>query len=169
MVDFHEGLAKKWYHGRAALVGGAAHKLLTPSSASLGSELDTGWQDAAELTNRLRQLLLLVAQGQSPDTASIERVFREYQDSRRGLARRTMLFSALYTRLSATQDLLFRFCAWVTPVITLGPVGEKHHRGGKVEGAKPRPQGVAAASAGEAEERERQIVWVYPGIPITVG
>ncbi|KAL1872747.1 hypothetical protein Daus18300_004293 [Diaporthe australafricana] len=162
MVDFHEGLARKWYHERAVLVGGAAHKLLTPSL----SEPNAGWQDAGELINGLRRLVM--AQGQSPDTASIERVFREYEYSRMGLVRRAVLFSALYTRPTATRSLMFRFCDWVTPVITLDFAEEKHDREAKAKGAKSRALGLDAASAREARERERRIVWVYPGYPITV-
>ncbi|ROW15907.1 hypothetical protein VPNG_02531 [Cytospora leucostoma] len=151
MLDFEEGiLGSKWYHERVVLVGDAVHKL-TPN---VGLGLNSGWQGVAELTNRLRKLV--ATRGQEPDTQSVKKVFKEYQNSRKGMAKTTMLVSSTYTRVVANQSLWYRFCDWVTPAIggdiavlnnvaspivkrsvTLDFVAEKRHKEGKVRWAHP--------------------------------
>lgn len=113
MVDYEEGiLGGRWYHERAVLVGDAVHKL-TPN-AGLG--LNTGWQGVAELTNRLRRLVVGVGH-RNPDTSSVEWVCRKYQKSHKAMARATVLVSSLYTRVVASQSPLYRFFDRVTPAI----------------------------------------------------
>lgn len=114
MVDYEEGFVQRWYHERIVLVGDAVHKV-TPNA---GFGLNTGWQGMAALTNGLRQLLLATASDPSPpDTATLEGVFKVYQDSRDALARETVKFSGLYTRVVAHTNILYRFLDWLSPYI----------------------------------------------------
>lgn len=171
LVDFQEGFLHRWYHERVVLVGDAVHKV-TPNS---GLGLNAGWQGVAELTNRLRGLVM--TEGQGPDTRSIKKVFREYQKSRSRTARATVLFSSLYTRVVANQSLLYRFCDRVTPAIggdvallnvLASPivkrsvmfdfVAERAHREGRVRWVHPRR--VAAEEGGCGEEDGKNSRWV---------
>lgn len=150
LLDFQEGFLRRWYHGRAVLVGDAVHKL-TPN-AGLG--LNAGWQGIAELTNRLRALV--AGPGPGPDTRSIEKVFRGYQKSRSGTARATALFSSLYTRVVANQSLLYRFCDRVTPAV-----------GGDVALLNVLASPVVRRSVvfdflAERDYREGRVRWVHP-------
>lgn len=192
MVDFHEGIADKWYHERVVLVGDAAHSM----EPALGLGVNTGLQGVAELTNGLRKLALVHSNSssteggerQGPDTASIKRVFKEYQNGRDDMARRDMLVSSYYTRAIARQSHqrpLGSFYGWVTPAVgedtallerqaswavrmgnTLDFLEEKHFKEGKMRWVNPRRR-VDAAAYNE-EERRGQTVWVYPSIPITI-
>lgn len=189
MVDFHEGIAEKWYHDRVVLVGDAAHSM-TPS---LGLGVNTGWQGVAELTNALRRLLVLqssstVGGGQAPDTASIKNLFKKYQNNHDDTARRAMLISSFYARAIAHQGTqrtpLDSFYGWATPApggdialldrqaawavrlgVTLDFLEERRFREGKLKWVNPRRR-VDAASA--EERRKGQTVWVHPGIPMRV-
>ncbi|KAK2603057.1 hypothetical protein N8I77_009541 [Diaporthe amygdali] len=172
MLDFHEGLAKKWYHKRVVLVSDAAHS----SRPHFGLGVNTGWQGVVELTNGLRRLLLRTDGGYAPDTASIKRVFGEYQARREDLARSAAQLSALYARAVAGQGLRSRFCDWAVPAIagdivrsgiTLDFVDKGSYREGKGKWIHPRRR-AGAASTDEAEERMGRLVWVYPGIPISI-
>lgn len=189
MADFHEGIADKWYHERVVLAGGAAHSM-TPA---LGLGANTGIQGVAELTNRLRRLLLLHSSngggGQGPDMASIKAVFKDYQNSHDDAARRAMLISSFYTRAVAHQGghrnpldslygwvtvdtlgdvaLLERQAAWAVRLgITLDFVEEKHFREGRLRWASRRRRVDSAASA--EEQRRGRTVWVHPGVPFRV-
>lgn len=192
MVDFHEGIADKWYHDRVVLAGGAAHSM-TPA---LGLGPNTGIQGVAELANRLRRLLLhssgsttVGGGGQGADTASIKDVFKDYQNSHDDAARRAMLISSFYTRAAAHQGgrrnpldslygwvtvdtlgdvaLLERQAAWAVRLgITLDFVEEKHFREGRLRWANRRRRVDSAASA--EEQRRGRTVWVHPGVPFRV-
>ncbi|KAG6356208.1 hypothetical protein INS49_015595 [Diaporthe citri] len=188
MVDFHEGIAEKWYHERVVLVGDAAHTM-TPS---LGLGVNTGFQGVAELTNGLRRLLRSQLSGteggggQVPDTASIKRVFKAYQNDCDSMARSAMLVSSFYNRAIAHRShrtprdnfyglatpavadvaLLERQVGWAVRLgITLDFVEEKHFKEGRMKWANARRR-VDTASA--EEEEERRTVFVYPGIPMRV-
>lgn len=196
MTDFHEGIAEKWYHERVVLVGDAAHSM-TPS---LGLGVNTGFQGVAELTNNLRRLSFLHLHsssntldgcGQGPDTATIKKIFKEYENNHDDTARRATLISSFYTRAIAHQGqgqrtaldsfygwaapplggdvaLLERQAAWAVRLgITLDFLEERHFREGKLKWANPRRR-VGAASASAAEERMGRTVWVHPGIPMRV-
>ncbi|KAK7730306.1 hypothetical protein SLS63_005876 [Diaporthe eres] len=181
MVDFHEGIAEKWYHDRVVLVGDAAHSM-TPA---LGLGVNTGWQGVAELTNGLRRLVL---HSHSPDTASIKRVFKAYHSDCDALARSAMMISSFYTQAVANQGhrtTLDSFYGWAPPAlgpvallekqvacavrlgVTLDFVEEKHFKEGTLKWANPRRRVDAAASA-EEEQRRGRTVFVYPGIPIRI-
>lgn len=184
MVDFHEGIAEKWYHERIVLAGDTAHSM-TPV---LGLGVNTGWQGVAELTNGLRRLLLLLLHhlpSCGPDTASIKRVFKAYQHAREDHARTAALVSSFYARAIAHQGRLSRFCNWAAPGVTgdvalldrqaawavrqgvtLEFVGERHFKEGRLKWANPRRRIDAASAEGR---RRGETVWVYPGIPIRVG
>lgn len=194
MVDFHEGITEKWYHERVVLVGDAAHSMMP----SLGLGVNTGFQGVAELTNNLRRLLFLHLRSstqssgfQAPDTATIKKIFKEYQNNHDDTARRGTLISSFYTRaiaqrghgqrtaldsfygwatppLSGDVALLERQAAWAVRLgITLDFLEERHFREGKLKWAHPRRR-VGAASASTAEERMGRTVWVHPGIPVRV-
>lgn len=172
MLNFHEGLTKKWYHQRIVLVGDAAHS----PRPHMGLGVNTGWQGVAELTNGLRRRLLRAEGRHGPDTASIKRVFREYQARREDLDRSAMQLSALYARAVAGQGLRSRFYDWAVPAIagdiarsgiTLDFVDEENYREGRVKWMHPRRR-VGVASTDEAEERMGRLAWVYPGIPISI-
>lgn len=127
MMDFHEGIAEKWYHERVVLVGDAAHSM-TPS---LGLAVNTGFQGVVELTNNLRRLSLLHlhssssntsggGSGQGPYLTTIKRIFKEYQNNHDDTARRAALISSFYTRAIAHQgpgqrSALDSFYGWATP------------------------------------------------------
>ncbi|KAI7779280.1 hypothetical protein LA080_001043 [Diaporthe eres] len=181
MMDFHEGIAEKWYHERVVLVGDAAHSMLP----ALGLGVNTGWQGVAELTNGLRLLFLL--HSHSPDTASIKRVFKAYQNDCDVLTRSAMLISSFYTQAVANQGhrtTLDSFYSWAPPAlgavallekqvacavrlgVTLDFVEEKHFKEGRLKWANPRRRVDAATSA--EEERKERTVFVYPGIPMRV-
>lgn len=200
-MDFHEGIAEKWYHERVVLAGDAAHSM-TPS---LGLGVNTGFQGVTELTNNLRRLSLLHLHssktsgggggggGQGPDTATIKKIFKEYQNNHDDTARRAKLISSFYTRAIAHQGqgqrtaldsfygwaapplggdvaLLERQAAWAVRLgITLEFLEERHFREGKLKWANPRRRvGAASASAAAEEERMGRTVWVHPGIPMRV-
>lgn len=192
MMDFHEGIAEKWYHERVVLAGDAAHSMVP----ALGLGVNTGWQGVAELTNRLRRLLHSQPSSSSntevgggPDTASIKRVFKAYQNDCDATARSAMLISSFYTQAIANQSLrttLDSFYGWsTTPALadvalmerqvacavrlgtTLDFVEEKHFKEGTLKWANPRRRADAAAAA-SAEEEQRRTVFVYPGIPMRV-
>lgn len=187
MVDFHEGITEKWYHERVILAGDAAHSM-TPS---LGLGVNTGLQGVAELTNGLRRLLLLnydCGSGQAPDTTSIKRAFKAYQNDCDATARSAMLISSFYNRAIAHQSQQTRLGSlygWATPDLadvallerqvawavrlgtTLDFVEEKHFREGKLKWAKNPRRRVHTAST-EEEQRSGRTVFVYPGIPMRV-
>ncbi|KUI61073.1 2-heptyl-3-hydroxy-4(1H)-quinolone synthase [Cytospora mali] len=150
MLDFQEGFVDKWYHERIVLVGDAVHKM-TPN-AGLG--LNAGWQGIAELTNRLRGLV--AAEGQRPDTRCIKKVFKGYQDSRKGMAKKTMRFSSLYTRVVANQSLLYRFCDWVTPAVG-GDVALLNTMASPIV-----KKGVTFDFVAERDHKEGRVRWVHP-------
>jgi len=183
MVDFHEGVAEKWYHERIVLAGDVAHSM-TPV---LGLGVNTGWQGVVELTNGLRRLLLLHHHVPSTcshgaETASIKKMFKAYQHSREDHARTVALISSFYARAIAHQGRLSRFCNWAAPGVTgdvalldrqaawavrqgvtLDFVEERHFKEGRLKWANPRRR------IDTAEGRKGETVWVYPGIPIRVG
>lgn len=184
MVDFHEGIAEKWYHERVVLVGNAAHSM-TPA---LGLGVNTGWQGVAELTNGLRRLRFLSndgGSGQGADTDTIKRVFKAYQNSREDMARRGMLISSFYTGAIARQGSpMDSFYGWAPPAvggevallerqvmwavrlgITLDFLEEKHFKDGKLRWVHPRRR---ADGASAEEEHRVQTVWLHPGIPMRV-
>lgn len=193
MMDFHEGIAEKWYHERVVMAGDAAHSMMP----ALGLGVNAGWQGVAELTNGLRRLLhhsqpsssnAEVGGGQGPDTASIKRVFKAYQNDCDAMARSAMLISSFYTQAIAHQSLrttLDSFYGWATPALadvalmerqvacavrlgtTLDFVEEKHFKEGALKWANPRRRADAAAFASAGEE-QRRTVFVYPGIPMRV-
>lgn len=193
-MDFYEGIAEKWYHERVLLVGDAAHSMMP----SLGLGMNTGFQGVAELTNNLRRLLFLHLHsstqsggGTGPDTATIKKIFKEYQNNHDDTARRATLISSFYTRAIAHQGhgqrtALDSFYGWATPPlsgdvallerqvawavrlgITLDFLEERHFREGKLKWANRRRR-VGATSASAAEENMGRTVWVHPGIPMRV-
>lgn len=184
MVDFHEGIAKKWYHERIVLASDAAHSMMPV----LGLVVNTAWQGAVELTNGLRRLLplphLSSNGGSGPDTASIKRVFKAYQTGREDHARTAALISSFYVRAIACKSRLSRFCNWAAPGVagdvalldrqaawavrqgvTLDFLEERHFKEGRLRWVNPRRR-IDTASA--EEECGGETVWVYPGIPIRV-
>lgn len=134
MLDLHEGIADKWYHGRVALAGSAAHS----TTPLLGLGVSTSIQGVAQLANGLRRLLpphhhhqhhdqhqshrhhdvplLPLPSGNAGlDTARIKRVFRAYQAAREDHARTAALISAFYARAVAQRGALSRVCNWAAP------------------------------------------------------
>lgn len=186
-MDFHEGLAEKWYHERVVLVGDAAHSMMP----SLGLGVNTGFQGIAELTNGLRRLLLLdniCGGGRGPDTASIKKVFKRYHNDCDSMARSAMLISSFYAGAIAHQSpraALDSLYGWAAPAVsyvallerqaafavrlgvTLDFVEERHFKEGRMRWANPR-RGADAAAAAEEETRGGRTVFVYPGIPMRV-
>lgn len=75
MVNQEEGYCDKWYHGRVALAGDAAHK--TTSVSGLG--LNTGVNSAAALANELYRVL---ESDPDPSTSALEDAFAQYQKVR---------------------------------------------------------------------------------------
>ncbi|KAM0426036.1 hypothetical protein ACHAPT_008667 [Fusarium lateritium] len=102
MSDLGEGILKHWSYGRIVLTGDACHKF-TPN-AGLG--LNNGIQDVVVLCNGLHQA---VADEQQPDTATLEKVFRKYQDDRAEAVEQDYKQSALVTRLQAWASGLYYF------------------------------------------------------------
>jgi 2-polyprenyl-6-methoxyphenol hydroxylase-like FAD-dependent oxidoreductase len=149
LVDYQEGFLDRWCGERVVLVGDSVHKA-TPNA---GLSLNTGWQGMAELTNRLRALLLTDA---SPDTETLTALFEGYQESRKKIAKATMSFSGLYTRVVAWDNAAYRFADWLAPKvggdilllnhlaspiisrsITFDFVEEKEHKEGKIRWKNP--------------------------------
>ncbi|KAG8156979.1 hypothetical protein KVR01_013201 [Diaporthe batatas] len=190
MLDFHEGIADKWYHGRIVLAGSAAHS----TTPVLGLGANAGIQGVVQLANGLRRFLPphhhhhqrhshhgLPA---GPDTARIKRVFRAYQAAREDHARTAALISAYYARAIAQQGTLSIFCNWAAPGaavdvrmldgqvawavrqgITLEYLEEEHFREGRLRWVNPCrwPDAPTRERAGASAS-----VWLYPSIPMRV-
>lgn len=97
-----EGLAERWYGDRVVLVGDTVHKM-TPN---IGLGLNSGWQSAALLTNKLRQLL---QKNPEPSTEALNSIFREYQGTRMKDASDMVDMSGLYTRVVAWNNPVWKF------------------------------------------------------------
>lgn len=112
MVDYQEGFVENWHHGgRIVIVGDAAHKV-TPNA---GFGLNMGWQGVATLTNLLRRQLH--QHQDQPDTATLEALFKAYQERIETVARNTARFSALYTRGVAHANPLYSLLEWAGPYL----------------------------------------------------
>lgn len=97
-----EGLAERWHGDRVVLLGDAVHKM-TPN---IGLGLNSGWQSAVILTNSLRRLL---QDDPAPSTEALNRVFKEYHNSRKRGTWYAVFLSGLYTRLVAWNNPLWGF------------------------------------------------------------
>lgn len=127
ITDYQEGFVNKWYQGgRIVLTGDAVHKV-TPNAAF---GLNMGWQDVTVLTNLLRKQLSSSsssssssstspkdADQQQPDTATLEKLFKAYQERIQTISRNTLRFSALYTRGITRANPLYHLLEWLSPYI----------------------------------------------------
>ncbi|KAI1871837.1 hypothetical protein JX265_005823 [Neoarthrinium moseri] len=100
--NLEEGIVGKWHSERTVLVGDAVHKM-TPNT---GFGMNSGLQGVAQLVNRLRALLQANA---APDTDALDKTFREYQTARMGNSKEAVDMSALYTRLVAWNNPVWKF------------------------------------------------------------
>jgi hypothetical protein len=114
MVDFHEGMADKWYHERIVLAGGAAHSM-TPA-LSLG--LHAAWQGVVELANGLGRRFPAHLPSMSSDTGRIKRVFKAYQAERESEARTAGMISSCYVgAMMACQSTPWRMYNWAALIM----------------------------------------------------
>lgn len=116
MTDYQEGFVEKWYYGgRVVIVGDAAHKV-TPNAAF---GLNMGWQGVTVLTNLLRKQFHQHPgqQEQQPDSATLESLFKSYQERIQTVSRNTLRFSALYTRGIARANAMYALIEWLAPHI----------------------------------------------------
>lgn len=97
-----EGIADKWYSERVVLVGDTVHKM-TPN---VGLGLNSGWQSAVVLTNKLRALL---AKNAEPSTEALNQLFKDYQGIRKKNASDMASVSGLYTRVVAWNNPVWKF------------------------------------------------------------
>lgn len=97
-----EGIADKWYGERVVLVGDTVHKM-TPN---VGLGLNSGWQSAVILTNKLRSLL---ANNPEPSTEALNQLFKDYQGVRKKNAADMADVSGLYTRVVAWNNPVWKF------------------------------------------------------------
>ncbi|KAH6660899.1 FAD binding domain-containing protein [Truncatella angustata] len=102
LANLEEGIVKTWHEGRAVLVGDAVHKM-TPNT---GFGMNSGLQGVAQLVNRLHSL---VQKTSDPDNATLTQLFRDYQTSRMGNSKEAVDMSALYTRLVAWNNPVWKF------------------------------------------------------------
>lgn len=106
-----EGTADLWYTDRTVLVGDTVHKM-TPN---VGLGLNSGWQSAAILTNVLRKLLQTTPE---PTTSDLNKVFQEYQGTRKKNAQDMNGISGLYTRVVAWDNPLWKLAdQYINPYI----------------------------------------------------
>jgi 2-polyprenyl-6-methoxyphenol hydroxylase-like FAD-dependent oxidoreductase len=111
MADLEEGIVARWHEGRSVLLGDAAHKM-TPNT---GFGMNSGLQGVAQLVNRLHSLLQKTAE---PSTEMLSKVFAEYQASRLANSKEAVEMSALYTRLVAWNNPVWRFAdQYVLPYV----------------------------------------------------
>lgn len=153
-AGLEEGIADKWYTDRTVLVGDTVHKM-TPN---VGLGLNSGWQSAAILTNGLRKLL---QSSPDPSTEELNKVFQEYQVTRKKNAADMNGMSGLYTRVVAWDNPLWKFAdQYLTPLLggdcalldlmivplvaaqgnTLDFLDENHYKTGKTPWKKGRTQ-----------------------------
>ncbi|KAI1361407.1 hypothetical protein F5Y08DRAFT_18118 [Xylaria arbuscula] len=76
LVNQQEGVLKHWYYKRVVLAGDSSVQM----TAAMGMGLNNGIQSAVFLVNKLEELL---SKNSNPDTATLEHVFEEYQNTRR--------------------------------------------------------------------------------------
>lgn len=109
--NLEEGIVKSWHEGRSVLVGDAVHKM-TPNT---GFGLNSGLQGVAQLVNKLHALLKTT---QDPDSATLTKLFQEYQSARMGNSKEAVDMSALYTRLVAWNNPVWRFAdQYILPAV----------------------------------------------------
>ncbi|KAH6949489.1 hypothetical protein DER45DRAFT_580402 [Fusarium avenaceum] len=110
-ASLEEGVATNWSRDRVLLLGDAAHKM-TPN---IGFGLNTGWQSVVVLANMLKPCL---AEDPYLSTADLSKLLVEFHRTRRTQVRRDKQLSALATRLSIWDSLLWRFIdQYVLPYI----------------------------------------------------
>ena len=102
MANLEEGILEHWGWGRIALVGDACHKY-TPN-AGLG--LNNGIQDVVVLCNGLHKALQSATEAPL-DTATLGRVFEEYQTERAAPIHQDAKRSAQLTRLHAWANTFY--------------------------------------------------------------
>ncbi|KAH8674338.1 FAD binding domain-containing protein [Xylariales sp. PMI_506] len=102
LANLEEGIAAKWYSDRCVLVGDAVHKM-TPNT---GFGMNSGLQGVAQLANRLHGLVKEVPE---PDTETLSKLFHDYQSARLSNSKEAVDMSALYTRLVAWNNPVWKF------------------------------------------------------------
>lgn len=114
MGNLDEGIVARWHQGRCVLVGDAAHKM-TPNT---GFGMNSGMQGVVQLVNRLRTLLHQTSSPAEPTPEQLTKVFGEYQQARMANSKEAVDVSALYTRLVAWNNPVWRFAdQYVLPYV----------------------------------------------------
>lgn len=160
MAHLEEGLVDKWHgaNGRIVLIGDAVHKM-TPN-AGLG--FNSGVQSAAALTNALRGILL--RDSKNVDSKALEDAFESYQDLRKPHAKKTIDLSALYTRVVAWDNPVWKLAdRYIMPYVNGDVLLLKLLVSGLIK------DGVVLDFVGEENFKEGRVKWVNQRVGICGG
>ncbi|KAJ8114689.1 hypothetical protein ONZ43_g4842 [Nemania bipapillata] len=102
LVNQPEGLVKRWHYGRIVLAGDSS----TMMTAAAGMGVNNGIQSAVLLVNKLYELLSVNSE---PDTQAFERVFEEYQNTRREQSQRICGLAARMIRTNTWDSYMLWF------------------------------------------------------------
>ncbi|KAI6086548.1 FAD binding domain protein [Hypoxylon rubiginosum] len=158
LVSSEEGVLDHWYHGRIVLAGDAIHKM-TPNIALGGN---AAIESVVSLCNHLHRTL--ATQGKAkPSLAALTDAFAGYQAERMERVKYAIKISGIATRIQAMTTPLYRFLAWVTPLLpergAPDQVGEYIRGSPKIEylSSKGLPQGRLRWKDEEDEEKRIQL------------
>ncbi|KAI1842805.1 hypothetical protein JX265_002658 [Neoarthrinium moseri] len=111
VIHLEEGVLDHWYHGRIALAGDSAHKVMP----NMGLGGNSSMESVAVLTNRLRQMLV-DTNWRKPSSAKLEETLAAYQEERVGRMKHIFKFSSNMSQGWRTPWYKF-LSTWIIPVI----------------------------------------------------
>ncbi|KAI1759375.1 FAD/NAD(P)-binding domain-containing protein [Hypoxylon sp. FL1150] len=150
LASQEEGYCDKWYRGRIALAGDAAHK----NTSSMGMGVNMGISSAAVLANELYRTL---QSEPDPSTEAVENAFARYQETRDSEASEQHIQGRLHVRRLTWETWADWFSdrivfPWVSVETVAGSVGEVIKRGQILEYVP-------------FEDRKVEVPWVHT--PVT--